>query len=368
MEKRGIHLGNHQRMKKVIEKAEQGKPVVLAFLGGSITQGSLSSDSSSCYVHLVYQWWKKSFPNAFFTYINAGIGGTTSLFGVSRVEEVLTYNPDFIILDFTVNDENTDFFMETYESLVRRLIFSANQPAVMALCNVYYEDGRSAIEKHKRILEHYQIPYVSMKETLYQDIFKGRVSLAEVTPDGLHPNDKGHERIANLIVSCMEDVKDIVSNKSEVLKDEVCPKPITKCSYERARRIQNQSGVYQCNGFLPDDTRKNGVTDVFKGGFIGVHKGDRITFHAQGSCLGIQYRKTVNKPAPVAVAYVDGNLDQRVLLDGNFDEDWGDCLAITPLLHHGRLGNHEVVIELITGVEEKETPFYLVSLIQSEEM
>ena len=54
-----------------------------------------------------------------------------------------------------------------------------------------------------------------------------------------------------------------------------------------------------------------------------------------------------------------------MILDGNFDEEWGDCLALTTLLHHGKPGKHLVEIEILKGVEEEETPFYLVSIIQS---
>lgn len=373
MERHGIHLGNPEQIKRVIEKAEQRNDVVLAFLGGSITQGSLASKSSSCYAYLVYQWWKRTFPDIGVTYINAGIGGTSSLFGVARVQEdVLKYSPDFIIIDFTVNDEDTDFFMETYESLIRRILSAPSHPAVMALCNVFYDDGRSAFGHHKEILNHYQIPYVSMKETLYQDISDGRVELNHVTTDGLHPNDAGHNIIADLIVEGLEEVRREDLQSEDGVKTVNAPKtgqpnPVTKCLYREASRIQNQSGDYRCKGFLVDNAVKYGLTDVFKGGWTGLRKGDHILIEAKGSCLSVQYRRTVKRSAPVAVAYLDGDRDHGVILDGNFDEDWGDCIAITPLLHHGTRGKHEIEIEIIKGAEDMETPFYLVSMIQSGE-
>ena len=74
------------RLKKVMDRAKAGEALNIAFLGGSITQGSLSSKPELCYAYHVYEWWKKTFPQADFTYINAGIGGTTSQFGVARAE------------------------------------------------------------------------------------------------------------------------------------------------------------------------------------------------------------------------------------------------------------------------------------------
>jgi lysophospholipase L1-like esterase len=366
MKSRGTYLGNPEGIIRAAKKAEQGKNVVLAFLGGSITQGSLASMPTFCYAYLVYEWWKKTFPDASFTYINAGIGGTSSLFGAVRVQEdVLKYSPDFIILDFTVNDENTDFFMETYESLILRILSHPSSPGVMALCNAYYDDGRSAFECHKKILDHYLIPYVSVKETLYQDILDGKRDLNQITLDGLHPNDEGHRRIADLITQALEEIRKIVLNIAEKQDRVVLPPALTDCSYRKASRIQNNISPLYCYGFIPDSSKKNGVTDVFKGGWIGFRIGNRIGFEVKGSCLGIQYRRTVNKPAPVAAVYLDGDRDHKVILDGNFNEDWGDSLAITTLLHHGKPGKHVIEIEIINEVGEKDTPFYLVSLIQS---
>ena len=52
-----------------------------------------------------------------------------------------------------------------------------------------------------------------------------------------------------------------------------------------------------------------------------------------------------------------------MLLDGNFDEDWGDCLCLTPLLHHGPAGEHTVELTVMDTAAADPTPFYLLSLI-----
>lgn len=363
---RGIHLENPRDIIQAVKRVKEEKHGVLAFLGGSITQGSLATKPETCYAYLVYEWWKKTYPDVSFTYINAGIGGTNSLFGAARVEEdVLSCNPDFLILDFSVNDDNTDFFMETYESLIVRILSHSKRPGVMALCNAFYEDGSSAYECHKKVLDHYSIPYVSVRETLYQDILDGKTAIKDITPDGLHPNDEGHKKIADLVTMALEEIKGMEPVSSEETGQANIPVPLTPCSYQYASRIQNNITPFQCRGFLPDDSVKCGVTDVFKRGWISRRMGDRIVFETEGSCLSVQYRKTIKRPAPVAAAYVDGDRDHGVILDGNFDEEWGDCLALTTLLHHGKPGKHVVEIEILKGVEEEETPFYLVSIIQS---
>ena len=105
-----LNEGDASRILRAMQKAEKGEPVTVAFLGGSITQGSVSSTPETCYAYLVYSWWKERFPKSEVTYVNAGIGGTPSQFGVARVEEeVLGYNPDFMTVEFSVNDSTQSY-------------------------------------------------------------------------------------------------------------------------------------------------------------------------------------------------------------------------------------------------------------------
>lgn len=76
----------------------------------------------------------------------------------------------------------------------------------------------------------------------------------------------------------------------------------------------------------------------------------------------MQYRRTVSGPAPKALAFVDGDREHGVILDGNFDEDWGDCLELQVLLEAQVPGQHRVTIRIMEA-EAVAVPFYLVSLI-----
>lgn len=55
-------------------------------------------------------------------------------------------------------------------------------------------------------------------------------------------------------------------------------------------------------GFVPDEAAQNGITDCFRYGWTAKKTGDAITFLAEGSCIAVQYRKSVKLPAPVALA------------------------------------------------------------------
>lgn len=364
------------RLKNLMKRAANGESLVIGFLGGSITQGSLSSTPKNCYAYLVYEWWKKSFPNAAFSFVNGGIGGTTSHYGGARAwKDVLCYRPDIVTVDFSVNDDANEFFEETYEGTLRRLLAAPSAPAVVVLNNVFYDTGKNAQDYHNRIADHYGIPHVSIKDTVYPDVESGKIVRADITPDNLHPNDKGHRLVADEICKLLDSIKaeveeetiagENIEGKSTKTEESILlPAPLTENAYEHSRLIQIQDNEAILDGFLVDPIEKKGMLDIFKNGWTAAHTNDKISFEIECSCLAVQYRKSVQQPVPKAKAVIDGDEAHAVILDGNFTEDWGDCLYLEPLLHHAEKKVHRIEIT-ITDAKDIVRPFYLVSLIVS---
>ena len=238
------------RLKNLMKRAANGESLVIGFLGGSITQGSLSSTPKTCYAYLVYEWWKKSFPNAAFSFVNGGIGGTTSHYGGARAwKDVLCYRPDIVTVDFSVNDDANEFFEETYEGTLRRLLAAPSAPAVVVLNNVFYDTGKNAQYYHNRIADHYGIPHVSIKDTVYPDVESGKIVRADITPDNLHPNDKGHRLVADEICKLLDSIKaemeeetiageNIEGKSTKTEASVLLPAPLTENACEHSRLIQ----------------------------------------------------------------------------------------------------------------------------------
>lgn len=365
-------------IKNVMKRAEAGERLTIGFIGGSITQGSLSSTPQKCYAYLVYEWWVKTFPQAEFKYVNAGIGGTTSQFGVARVQDdLLDAQPDFVIAEFSVNDEGTEHFMETYEGLVRKILLSKSHPALMLVHNVCYNNGASAELVHSRIARHYNIPSVSMQSTLYKALLNCKFGNRRITPDDLHPNDCGHELVSMVITKRLEQIKNTVKAEYETAKatrpgqtpdkrvEAVLPAPLTANAYEDSVRYQNYNSAPELDGFEADMSEQRDITDCFKKGFTASKKGASITFKVNASTIAVQFRKTIKKPAPIAVAVIDWDEENMVTLDANFDETWGDKLELYTLLEHGENKEHTVQIRIVETSEDDESEFYLVSVIGS---
>lgn len=364
------------RLKNLMKRAANGESLVIGFLGGSITQGSLSSTPKTCYAYLVYEWWKKSFPNAAFSFVNGGIGGTTSHYGGARAwKDVLCYRPDIVTVDFSVNDDANEFFEETYEGMLRRLLAAPSAPAVVVLNNVFYDTGKNAQDYHNRIADHYGIPHVSIKDTVYPDVESGKIVRADITPDNLHPNDKGHRLVADEICKLLDSIKakmeeetiageNIEGKSTKTEASVLLPAPLTENAYENSRLIHIQDNEAILDGFLVDPIEKKGMLDIFKNGWTAAHTNDKISFEIECSCLAVQYRKSVQQPVPKAKAVIDGDEAHAVILDGNFTEDWGDCLYLEPLLHHAEKKVHRIEIT-VTDAKDIVRPFYLVALIVS---
>lgn len=360
------NVGSLKRLQRVLERAENGEKLTLGFIGGSITQGSLASAPELCYAHRVCDWWRETFPQAEFTCVNAGIGGTTSQFGVARADEdLLAFEPDFVIVEFSVNDDSTEHFMETYEGLVRKIYASKTSPAVLLVHNVCYNNGSNAQLVHGRVARHYHLPSVSMQSTIYQEVVAGRIENRAITPDDLHPNDEGHRLVASVITYFIDRVRTEALRSLEPELEEL-PAPLTKNAYEISRRWRNNNIVPELKGFVADREPQEHITDCFKYGWTAAQTGDAIVFTVPGSGIAVQYRKSVKLPAPVAEIIVDGDAAHAVRLDANFDETWGDKLELDTILEHGENREHKVEIRVTESHPDDAAPFYLVSVIGSE--
>lgn len=351
-----ISRGNPARMQKLFARAAAGEALTLAFLGGSITQGCHSNTPQTCYAHRVFDWFRSTFPQANFTYINAGIGGTTSYFGVARVEQdVLVKEPDFVMVEFSVNDTADEFFMETYEGLLRRILYSPKKPAMMVLNNIQYNDGYSAQDYHNRLTVAYGIPTASLRESLYARLQKGMLEIADISGDALHPNELGHQVLADVACHLLEQLR----------LGDVPMEPLTRNRFADTRRIQNYNAKPVCEGFVADEAPQGHIGDTFKRGWTASELGSRITFQVVGTSIGVQYRKTMALPAPIAKVTIDGETEQAKYLDANFHETWGDSLELELIAMDLEHREHQVVIELVETHPEDQKPFYLTALMVS---
>lgn len=223
------------RLAAVFAKAQNGQPITIAAIGGSITEGaganvmsgvSVSAESlgvtvngttyeNSKYVDRVANWFASKFENTTVNKVNAGFSGTPSFLGTFRLEhDVLSHNPDLIIVEFSVNDLGNyqldqGYMLDAYESVIRKSLESgAAVVAVFTVNNLYYTStniGNSWQNYHKLIADHYNIPTVSYHNAIYPN-GQWITEWTKLSGDNVHPNVAGHALLANCITSYFEDV------------------------------------------------------------------------------------------------------------------------------------------------------------------
>lgn len=358
-----VNKGNLARLKACMKRAQAGEKLIIGYLGGSITMGSLATEWTKCYAYLSYEWWKETFPQAEFIFVNAGIGATTSQFGVARVEEdLLEFKPDVVYIEFTVNDDATAHFQETYEGLVRKVYGHELAPAVITLQNAFYHDGVCAEEIHTPVAKYYDLPVVSFKKAVVQRVMDGEIVETDITSDHLHPNDKGHALLAETVKYFLDQVyaELDVEETPVALKAET----MTKNRYEGSVRLRNKNlEIKASEGFVADNSVQEHITYIFKNGWEVTKEGSFMEVEVEATCLGIQYRRTMQHPAPSMRVLVDGK--EVTVLNGEFDETWGDLIALETIFENEEKAKHTVRLELVNVHEDDKLPFYLVSFLCS---
>ena len=109
------------------ERAAAGERLTVAFFGGSLTWGANATDPNrTSWRARIGARLEATYPKAHFKFVDAAIGGTGSSLGIFRLErDVLTYSPDLVFIDWTVNDDiryANDDASSSYEGILRGLL------------------------------------------------------------------------------------------------------------------------------------------------------------------------------------------------------------------------------------------------------
>ena len=197
-----VSVGNTQRVQAAIAKARAGEEVTIAYLGGSITEGALAQPQQTrCYAYLSAHAFAESYmpdPKKLH-YVNAGISGTPSVLGITRLEQdVLRHEPDIVFVEFAVNDNNQTPYRIVYESMIRKLLASESQPAVV-LIFTFMESGYSCQPHMQQVGSHYDLGMISVKDAIQPQITLGNISWRDYSSDYTHPNTAAHRFIAEMI-------------------------------------------------------------------------------------------------------------------------------------------------------------------------
>ena len=178
----------------------------LVVLGDSLTEGyGVSKDSA--FPALLEKKIKASGKN--WTVVNAGISGSTTASGPSRIKWMLKSNsekPKLILVILGANDGLRGLKPEESEKNLSQIIEMIQKEKINVILGGLYMPpnyGKDYTEKFKKIYSNISTKY---KIKLIPFILEGVGGEADKNlADGIHPNEKGHEIVANNIYKVIKD-------------------------------------------------------------------------------------------------------------------------------------------------------------------
>ena len=351
-------IGDTSKLADVMNRAAAGEDLTIAFLGGSITAGSNAEPmESSCFASLTTNWWTQTFPNANFTYVNAGIGATDSYLGVHRLyDDVLSHNPDLVILEFAVNDCKT-INPETYENIIRNILSYESSPALITLMLTQKNLADYSAE-HTEIANYYNLPIISYRDIYCEGLSEEVLSWESVgCEDGVHPINGGHELIAYSITSFFCNVLQNINNTS--YEEYILPKePLTSERFNTADIYYSDEIDASYEESFTEQEINDGLSNT--NGWQ-TTEGGSIEYSIKAKSIGILYLATNDNKSGQFDIYVDNQLITTI--DADYKDGWGNKIS------YADLGNFEVEdtheIKIILNSDSTNNDLYICGITHS---
>jgi endo-1,4-beta-D-glucanase Y len=378
-----MQTGNVSRLKKVMRKAARGEEIVLAFIGGSLTQGAGATPiHQNSFARKTYQGFCRLLgaDEQKVDFRKAGAGGTSSELGMIRYErDVLREGgrePDLVVVEFGVNDDGDETKGECYESLVRKILFSPNAPAVVLLFCVFANDWNLQ-ERLAPIGRAYGLPMVSVKDAVTKQFYWKKeeriLSKNQFFYDRYHPNNMGHTVIADCLLNLFREA-DREECQPETGLDQITP--VIGAGFQNVK-LFDRSAVREaaadgeaaastappvlrlsCGSFGQTDENLQAVemdgnfapTKEFPYNWLHVAGEEPFRMKVACASLLLVYKDSGETKAGKAQVWVDG---RRVLVADPRVNGWVHCNPVI-LFRGEERREHTVEIRMSPGEEEKE--------------
>ncbi len=334
------------RIANVMKKAMEGEPILIGAIGGSITQGASAIGQHRSFSYLVYQWWEATFPEAKVEYLNAGEGATGSLFAVHRVKEnLLDQEPDFVMIDFSVNDSNSQIEKDASESLLRRILQADSNPGALHIA--FTQNPKANVQSmHESVYKRYGVPLLSFHDAVWHEIdLTQNLTINKVHADYIHPNNEGHKLAADIIIYKLQQIYDSLPDKITV--ETVLPQAITENSFMNARILNNNTCSYtDTKGFTPEvDMHHNEL--LAKGWQSSGSIGDIITFEITAKRVAMSYFVSNQGDAAEKVKISLSDKEPQIL-SAYHEHSWTYPKTVT-IVSSPSVSTHTITVEVVDG-------------------
>lgn len=327
----------------VMRKAQEGQKVTIAFIGGSITRGTMSVGSRDdsmnkklTYVDYFTDWWYKKYPKADLHFVNAGISATDSYLGVHRVQkDVLDKKPDLVVVEFAVNDKETYYHRQAYENLIRKILDYDTKPAVMLLF-MSKLNGWSCQMQQAQVGLQYKLPMLSYTNVMLDMIRQGIYTIEELSGDGIHPSALGYAVVGEILVRYLDEISE--KTVGQVSYDKVTKSYITSKKYSNAKILTCKD--IKINNFGTFEESQKSRT--FKNNLTCSSGDGDLTFTVTCKNIGIIYARQINGRGGQFDVYVDGK--KTATIDADHSQGRTNNAGTIPCYSSNKKKSHTVRI------------------------
>lgn len=214
----------------LLDKARRGETITIVGLGGSITACAGASSPEHCWLNRTAAWFTEKY-GVSVNLINAGVGGTNSVYGALRFQtDVVDKKPDWVIIDFAANDGPAD--AHALESITRRAL---GLRAAVSYLMFGDQAGTSEQDNQVPVARHYDVPALSYRDAMEWLIGRGRIDRSQLSLDAVHPTDLGHAHAGNFMRAFLDAVQAQRPDAAAIDRDlwRVLPEPMHRNRMER---------------------------------------------------------------------------------------------------------------------------------------
>ncbi len=334
-----ITTGNMTRMANVLVRAAKGEEITCAYIGGSITEGyhdGLTLQEDEKWAKMSTTYLQEQFPDATFNYVNAGISGTPSVLGNVRLtRDVTDHDPDIVFVEFAVNDGGETIYKNAYESLVRTLLMDERDIAVVLLFTIV-ENGHTCQPHMTKIGENYDLPMISLPDSIWVEMQEGRMVWDDYSGDGSHPHVEGGKMIRDMVIHYYEQViPNIEASKGDV--DNTLPEPVFSGDYADMKFLDSTMLKPEMTGFAEANAHGSFPNSwQYRG-----EDGASMKFTINCRKLAMVFKANNSNMYGEAKIYIDGEYTRSVV--SNLSDGWQN--PVTEYIFDGtECGEHEVEI------------------------
>ena len=194
----------------------KSRTINLVFHGHSVPAGYFKTpqvNTLAAYPNLVLKKLKAMYPFAVVNVIITAIGGENSVKGVERFErDVICHHPDLIMIDYGLNDRGCG--LENAYTAWNQMIKQAKDHGIKVILltpspdqSVNYSNPENELNKHadqiRKIAAENQVGLADSYKA-FEFLYPNKEQLSKYMSQVNHPNEPGHELIANELMKWLQ--------------------------------------------------------------------------------------------------------------------------------------------------------------------